>query len=147
MLKFRWEQGFQPTYKTKLSVGADLRASKKMEIPPLSMRKIPLGIWVTEANEIYDIQIRARSSLFSRFGCILTNGIGTGDTDFRDEIWTPVYNLHSYNLVTIPKDTPIVQMVLFDQRGLVCHPEFSRLDEDRIGGDGSTDRNREGREL
>lgn len=106
-----------------------------------------MGLKIVEASEIYDIQIRARSSLFGRFGCILSNGLGTVEVDFPDTICALVYNLDAYRLVTIPAGESIVQMVLYDQKGLVCYPEFPREDVDRDGGFGSTDWDRPGREL
>ena len=121
MLKFKWIQGHQPIYKTKLSVGADLRATRKVEILPLGQAKIPLGVFIEDSNEIYDIQIRARSSLFKRFGCLLANGVGTVDADYPEEICAVIYNPHQYNLVTVPSQIDIVQMVIHDQKGLVSN--------------------------
>ena len=141
MLKFRWKEGHRPVYKTGLSTGADLTSTQEVTIPGNSMRLVPLGVWIKESDGIYDIQLRARSSLFRKWDCLLANGVGTIDMDYRDEIQAPLYNTLPHP-ITIPAGTPLVQLVI----GKGCQvKDFLNTQETRKGGFGSTDR--EGKEL
>jgi dUTP pyrophosphatase len=84
-----------PTYATPGSAGLDLRAYIKTEaeltIPAGKRQVIPTGLAVS-VPEGFEIQIRARSGLAFKHGLMLTNGIGTIDSDFRGEIKISLYN-------------------------------------------------------
>ena len=138
MLKFKWSSGHRPEYKTLRSTGADIKARESITIPGHSMRLVPVGVWIedsgTDYGVEYDIQLRARSSLFKQTDCILSNGVGTIDSDFRDEIQVPLYNTLAHPTL-IPKGMSIAQLVI-----ATAYPqfEFFKRNDERDGGFGST---------
>ena len=83
-----------------------------------------------------DIQIRAKSSLFGKTGCLLANGVGTIDSDYRDEIKIPLFNTANKSVV-IDAGFAIAQIIVAP---VVDVPEFARSGNVRLGGFGSTDR-------
>lgn len=99
------------------------------------MRLVPMGLWIQSCEQLLDIQVRAKSSLFRKTGCILANGFGTIDTDYRDEIQVPLLNL-SAEYITIPAGTALTQLVVTN---CIDMPEFLRSGKERLGGFGSTD--------
>jgi dUTP pyrophosphatase len=141
MIKFKWIEGHQPEYKTQWSTGADLSSTREVVIQPQQAILVPVGVWIDECADLLDIQVRARSSLFRKFNCILANGVGTIDTDYRDEIEVPLCNLGS-DYVRIPANTALAQLVVAE---CIDIPQFARSGMARLGGFGSTDR--DGREL
>jgi dUTP pyrophosphatase len=99
------------------------------------MALVPVGVWIEEwTNELYDIQIRAKSSLFSKTGCMLANGVGTIDCDYRDEIQVMLYNTRD-EPCPISNGQSIAQIVL-GQSGRFL--DFAMIDKSREGGFGST---------
>lgn len=102
------------------------------------MRLVPVGVWIDECDGDYDIQVRARSSLFRKFDCILANGVGTIDSDYRDEIQVPLYNTLDHP-VTVPAGSSLAQLVI---SSMVREPSFTVEETERSGGFGSTDKKR-----
>lgn len=143
MLTFTWKPGLCPEYATTASSGADIKAAEDTLIAPGSCVLVPTGVWIQGCDEILDIQIRAKSSLFRKFGCMMVNGVGTVDCDYRQEFMVPLFNLTD-KPVTIPAKVGIAQIVINPVR---IHAEFVHCEQLRIGGFGSTDRDRGGVEL
>lgn len=78
-----------PTYKTSGAACADLHAVFHDNwdytfIHPNETQVIQTGL-VVEVPEDYEMQVRARSGLASQ-GILLSNGIGTIDSDYRGEV-------------------------------------------------------------
>lgn len=101
-----------PEYKTKYSVGMDIKANLDHEIvlKPLERALIPTGIYVEIPNG-YEIQIRPRSGMAINNGLTILNTPGTIDPDYRGEIKIIVINLSNENVKICDGDR-IGQMVL-----------------------------------
>lgn len=129
-----------PFYATSLSVAADLKSSIDLTLKAYSQAKVPTGLWIASLDEskippqqVLELQIRARSGLAYKHGITLTNGVGTIDGDYRDEICVLLWN-------TSAKDFPIKRG---DRIAQICAQLLPRLDvpisqTKRTGGFGST---------
>lgn len=87
------KSGQIPTYETKGSAGADIKAyiEEPITLMPGERRLIPTGLFV-ELPEGIEAQVRARSGLSIKHGIGLVNGVGTVDSDYRGEWNVPVIN-------------------------------------------------------
>lgn len=110
MVILTWEDGCEPLYATEMAVGADLRASETLYIPPGHIVKVPTGVRIKSADLGDDIQIRSRSGLGSK-GVIMVLGVGTVDPDYTDQIFVPLHNLQADDFV-IRKGDRIAQLVV-----------------------------------
>lgn len=88
-----------PFYATAASAAADLKAACDLVIPAGERAKIPTGVWIDRVDwtsvpegMIPELQIRARSGLAFKYGIMLTNGLGTVDADYPDEICVLLFN-------------------------------------------------------
>jgi dUTP pyrophosphatase len=88
--------------------------------------KVPAGM-------IPELQVRARSGLAFKHGIMLTNGVGTVDADYKDEICVLLYNSGKDSFV-IQKGDRIGQITL----GLVRRMDALPIGGTRSGGFGST---------
>lgn len=109
MVTLEWEDGCEPKYATEMALGADLRSSKDLFIPPGHIIKVPTGVRVKSADMGDDLQVRSRSGLGSK-GILFTLGIGTIDPDYRGEILVPLMNMTADDFV-ISKGDRIAQLV------------------------------------
>lgn len=99
-------------YKSNGAAGADIYANTTTAVFPLKTKAVtmvPTGIAV-EVPKGYEMQIRARSGLASQ-GIIVTNGVGTIDSDYRGEIKVLLSNI-SDTIFQINKYDRIAQAVL-----------------------------------
>lgn len=104
-----------PSYLTEGSVGMDIRAYipndlKQVVIEPGSRVLIHTGLYM-EIPIGYEVQIRARSSMTIKQGIGLLNGIGTIDSDYRNEIGIILYN-SSNDTVAINHGDRVAQMIV-----------------------------------
>ena len=103
-----------PTYATKCSAGADIRAllpnGECILLQPQHRTLVPTGIFVA-IPEGYEIQIRPRSGLAAKHGITVLNSPGTIDSDYRGEIKVILIN-HSTEPFMINNGDRIAQMVL-----------------------------------
>lgn len=113
--------------------GFDLRAAipSPIVLLPSSYVKIPLGI-ITQFDEGYEAQLRARSGLAANKGIGLVNGIGTIDAGYRGE-WAVVLYNYSVNTFVIKPGDRICQVV-FNQLPPVEIINGPITDEDNRGG-------------
>lgn len=88
-----------PSYSTAASAAADLRASEELVIPAGERGRVATGVWIDRVDwskvpegMIPELQVRARSGLAFKNGVMLTNGVGTVDADYPDEIGVLLYN-------------------------------------------------------
>lgn len=99
MIYLRWIDGCAPIYKTKDAAAADLTARERVVIPAGTTAKVATGVWIESVDwdqvpsgAVPELQIRARSGLAYKHSLMLTNGVGTIDADYRDEICALLYN-------------------------------------------------------
>lgn len=101
-----------PRYATIGSSGADVIAfpDSPIELLPFERTLVPTGIWI-EIPEGYEIQIRPRSGISSKYGITLPNTPATIDSDYRGEIKVPLINLSKETFI-IKQGMKIAQMIL-----------------------------------
>lgn len=133
-------RGTEPHYATTLSAAADVCSAVDLVVASQARVKVPTGLWIAAVDQsnvpphmIPALQIRARSGLAYKHGIMLTNGVGTIDADYKDEICVLLYN-SSIQSFTIKKGDRIAQ---------ICAELVPRLDlpastQSRQGGFGST---------
>jgi dUTP pyrophosphatase len=106
-----------PGYQTVGAAGADLCANLLPEdresgftLDPMRRAVIPTGIRI-EIPVGYEVQIRPRSGLATRFGISVPNSPGTIDSDYRGPLGVALINLGSVPY-TIRHGDRIAQMVV-----------------------------------
>lgn len=143
-----------PRYETNGSVGIDLRAIIENDIilKAGQQKLINLGIMVDMPANIkissssfgdminlnfrYEMQLRPRSGLASKFGISLTNTPATIDSDYKQEVKAIIIN-HSQNDYTIVKGERIVQAIF--NLALIPTLEFvDKIEDTGRGAFGST---------
>lgn len=129
-----------PFYATSLSVAADLKSAIDVHVPPYGQVRVPTGLWIDTIDDsripdgmVVELQVRARSGLAFRHGITLTNGVGTIDADYPDEICVLLWNTRSQGF----------QIHRNDRIAQICAQLIPRLDvvvmeKTREGGFGST---------
>jgi dUTP pyrophosphatase len=129
-----------PSYATAASAAADLRAASEWVIAPGQRGKIPTGVWIDTVDwtrvpdgMIPELQVRARSGLAFKHGIMLTNGVGTIDADYPDEICVLLFNAGSDPFL-IQKGDRVAQITL----NLVARISGLDAGGNRAGGFGST---------
>jgi dUTP pyrophosphatase len=133
-----------PQYKTSGSVGMDLQAAieEPLTLGPLERALVPTG-WKIALPEGYEAQVRARSGLAIKHGIGLSNGIGTIDWDYRDEVKVALINV-SNEAYTIQPGDRIAQLVIvpvtLGQWVELSESELADSGPNRGGGFGSTGR-------
>ncbi|MEM0951888.1 MAG: dUTP diphosphatase [Cyanobacteria bacterium P01_H01_bin.74] len=128
-----------PHYATPGSAAMDIRAaiSAPVSIGPLERALIPTGL-VLMIPEGYECQLRPRSGLAIKHGITLINGVGTIDSDYRDEVKVALVNLSQASYAIEPNER-IAQM-LFAKLLPIQWVLADAIDKttDRKGGFGST---------
>ena len=101
-----------PEYKTDGASGMDLLAfiKKPINVKPKKSSLIPTGLSVA-FSEDYEIQIRPRSGLATKYNISVLNTPGTIDSDYRGEIKIIIYN-HGDTDFNINNGDRIAQMIL-----------------------------------
>lgn len=129
-----------PEYKTEFSAAADLKSSEHMVIEGGKKAVLKTGVYIDKIswdkvpdNMIPELQIRARSGLAFKHGITLTNGTGTIDADYPEEICVLLWNT-SDELFIVNRGDRIAQILL----NLVCRIDGLDVGGKRKGGFGST---------
>lgn len=128
-----------PAYQTSGAAAADIYACLDEPIVLESMGRciVPTGISVAIPSG-YEIQVRARSGLSSKYGIALANGIGTIDSDYRGEVGVILVNLGK-DPFTIEPGMRVAQMVLAKCERISWQEAAILPESDRgAGGYGST---------
>lgn len=101
-----------PAYATDGAAGCDVRADIESAIilQPNAFTKVPTGLSF-EIPHGFEIQIRPRSGLASKFGISIVNTPGTIDSDFRGEVHVLLIN-HSIEPFIIEPGMRIAQFVV-----------------------------------
>ncbi|MCL2562149.1 MAG: dUTP diphosphatase [Rikenellaceae bacterium] len=120
-----------PQYETVLAAGLDVRANitEPMTISSLERAVVPTGLYV-ELPEGYEMQIRPRSGLASKFGLTVLNTPGTIDPDYRGEVRVILANLSSQPYELKPGER-VAQMVV---------ARFERIEWEAVGELSDTER-------
>ncbi len=128
-----------PTYATKASAGADLKAALDTPVvmEPLARKIIPTGLKIA-LPEGYEAQVRPRSGLAAKHGITVLNSPGTIDADYRGEVGVILVNLSNTSF-TIQPGERIAQLVVakFEQIDWLPTAELSSTERGE-GGFGST---------
>lgn len=121
-----------PEYATIGSAGMDIKAniSEPIALKPLRRELIPTGLYM-QIPTGYEVQLRARSGLASKYGISLANGITTIDSDYRGEVKVCLVNLSDTPFVINPGDR-IAQAVLNKVEKIEWN-EVVKLDETERG--------------
>jgi dUTP pyrophosphatase len=90
-----------PTYANPFDAGCDVVAAEDVTILPGETKIIPTGIKVAIPHG-YEIQVRARSGLSAKTKLRVSNGIGTVDAGFRNEIGIIITNTTESNNIPLP---------------------------------------------
>lgn len=93
------DNGVVPEYKSLLSSGADLFATKDIIIRPGETAIMPTGIKLAIPDTL-EFQIRPRSGLSAKTSLRIANSPGTGDSDYLDEVGVIIEN--TYNISCLP---------------------------------------------
>lgn len=127
-----------PQYHTKESAGFDIAAAEDVIIEPGQVVKVRSGL-IIEAPEGYFLMLTCRSSLSSKKGLHLANGVGTIDRDFsgpEDEFKIILHNFTNQP-VTVAKGERLVQGI-FLPVNQVEWEEVGQIRNESRGGMGST---------
>ena len=141
MISLRWEsEGLKPIYKSQYSAGCDLRSRVDLVLCGGEQVKVPTGVFIDRVDwdlvpsgMIPELQIRARSGLSYQAGICLTNGIGTVDCDYPEEICVLLWNTRKTDFI-IQKADRIAQLSL----NLVSQMAHIAVEGKRSSGFGST---------
>ena len=140
MFYFKSADELMPTYATPLSAAADLRSSQDLILKGHERAKVPTGLFIESVDldqvpqgMIPTLQIRARSGLAYKHGITLTNGVGTIDADYRDEICVLLLNTSSTDF-EIHQGDRIAQICC----QMIGRLAFQTTQDSRHGGFGST---------
>lgn len=124
-----------PDYQSVGASGMDLLAAvdKPVVLKTGDYELIPCGIAVA-IPEGYEIQIRSRSGLAVKYAVVVSQGIGTVDSDYRGELGVTLIN-HGKQAFTINRGDRIAQAVLarVERAELV---EVKTLPQTKRGADG-----------
>jgi dUTP pyrophosphatase len=136
-----------PSYQTTGSAGADICAnlppldrSHGITLQPMQRAIVPTGLRV-EIPDGFEMQIRPRSGLATKFGITLPNTPGTIDSDYRGPLGVALINLGSEPYVVCHGDR-IAQCIIAP----VVQADFEAVQSltptaRGVGGFGSTGRN------
>ncbi|PIR03413.1 MAG: dUTP diphosphatase [Candidatus Magasanikbacteria bacterium CG11_big_fil_rev_8_21_14_0_20_43_7] len=127
-----------PEYKTDGSVAFDIYAREDAVVEAQSLGRIPTNLIIATPPG-YGLVLSARSSLASKKGLWLANGIGVIDQDYAgdgDEILLSVYNF-STTQVSVERGERIAQG-MFVRIDTASWIEVEQMDKKSRGGFGST---------
>lgn len=130
-----------PAYQSEHAAGLDLHAAIEAPttIAPGAILLVPCGFAVAFPPG-FELQVRPRSGLATRFGISMPNAPGTIDADYRGEVKVPLINL-GREAFTVEPGMRIAQAVLAPVVRAAIE-EVAELDETArgAGGFGSTGR-------
>ncbi len=80
------------SYETTHSSGLDLRSAIYTTLQSGDRMLIMTGVYIEDAEENEELQIRSRSGLAYKHGVVVLNGVGTIDADYEGEIGVLLIN-------------------------------------------------------
>lgn len=128
-----------PIYATPGSSGFDLRANvaRSTMLLPGKRSIVPTGLHFY-LPEGYELQVRSRSGLAFKYGVFVLNGIGTVDSDFKDEVCVILCNLGDQPLEIKPGDRIAQGVIMKVEKVSLTKVDAISRDGDRGGGFGHT---------
>lgn len=138
MFQFELTNQFPVEYKTVSSVGFDIPSQVSVLLRPGNMHTFASGIIVSGYMDLdmpyrNELQVRSRSSLAKK-GVVVSGGIGTIDSDYRNEIHVTLINLGP-NPIWIEPGDRIAQIV---ECPIFINISIPVSKNTRTGGHGST---------
>ncbi len=127
-----------PKYHTLESAAFDLASSEDLVIKSKDIAKVPTGLVIESPHGFY-LQISARSSLGSKKGLQVVNGIGIVDRDYsgpEDEIFIVVRNFTNID-VEVKKGERLAQGIFLPVQQVEWE-EIDTIEKSSRGGVGST---------
>jgi dUTP pyrophosphatase len=127
-----------PEYETSGSVGFDILARVKTEIPPKEIKLVPGNI-IVQVPKGYMLMVASRSSTPREKGLTPPHGLGIIDHDYcgsQDEIKIQVYNFTNKSVI-VGKGEKIAQGV-FIRIDKLAWEEVGEVKNESRGGFGST---------
>lgn len=127
-----------PLYHTKGSVGFDLTAREEVILKPWEMKLIPLNL-IVKIPRGHGLFLFSRSSIPSKKGLMIANGVGVIDQDYNgeeDELKTLVLNATKKKVV-VEKGERICQGI-FLKLAIGKFSEVKKMTQKSRGGFGST---------
>jgi dUTP pyrophosphatase len=126
-----------PKYARAGDAGMDICASEDVTLKAFNWQKVSTGLYV-EIPTGYEIQIRSKSGLASKYGVFVLNSPGTIDSGYRGEIKVILQN-SDHRPYDIKKGDRIAQMVVAPVTTATLIEVAELSDSDRgEGGFGST---------
>ena len=128
-----------PVYATPGSSGFDLRANvaRATMLLPGKRAIVPTGLHF-DLPEGYELQVRSRSGLAFKYGVFVLNGIGTVDSDYKDEVCVILCNLGDQPLEIKPGDRIAQGVIMKVEKVSLTKVDAISRDGDRGGGFGHT---------
>lgn len=127
-----------PEYKTKGAVGFDLTAREETVLAPSEMKLIPLNL-IVKIPKGFGLFIFSRSSVPSKKGLMIANGVGVIDQDYNgeeDELKTLALNVTKKKVI-VEKGERICQGI-FLKLAVAKFAEVKKMGKKSRGGFGST---------
>ena len=126
-----------PSYATEGSAAFDVRSSRKIELQPAEVVRVPTGLFF-EIPKGFFCQICSRSGISYNAGIRVLHGVGVIDSDYRGEIYVTLEN-RSLNRYTINRGDRIAQGIILPAPQVKFVPVKELNETDRgDGGYGST---------
>ena len=130
---------YLPIKGTLASSGFDIRSPYDFEIRPAEQRMIPMQFKM-KIDPGYEVQIRSRSSIPYKYNCMIPNGIGTVDEDYRGEFKVILFN-YGRDIMSFKRGDKIAQIVIKKTENVELIAGKVPVDTERgAGGIGSTGR-------
>lgn len=115
-----------PAYATPGAAAADLCAvlDEPLTLAPMQRTLVPTGLAIELPGPDYVALVFARSSLGTKFGLALSNGVGVIDSDYRGEIHVGLAN-HGDQPYTVHSGERIAQLAVLP----VARAQLEEADE------------------
>ncbi len=108
--KRRLQEAVLPRYQTEGAAGFDLHSAEEGELKPGQWRMFDTG-WSVAIPRGYEMQVRPRSGLASKYGVTVLNAPGTIDSDYRGPLKVILIN-HGKNAFRVQIGERIAQGVV-----------------------------------
>lgn len=126
-----------PKYATKGAACFDIFSAVDVEVYPGETRLVRTGL-IFDIPDGHELQIRPRSGLSSKTELRIPNSPGTIDSDYKQEVYIPLYNCGKHDKYKIKKGDRIAQGLVQKVEKTTFEVVEKINDESGRGGFGST---------